>query len=326
MSQSAQQAPQVSQPVPATTTDETQLTLDEMTRVMDVARTLRKERSIAERELNREETVELLRRKLREAADLAGDPVTDEQIDTAIKNYFENLHEFDPPEEGLETTLAGVYVRRKQIAGWLLAIAAAAMLVWGSWYGGMLPGKRQAELRAQQTYSQVEEAAGAIEKMSTSPEATAAAEAARAEAAAYRDRSEVSALEQLRDQLLQQQAVIKSEYRLMIANDGQSGVPTYSPQGNLSGYYLIVEATDANGKPVTVRVRNAESGKYESVSRWAEQVPKEVYDRVQQDKEADGIVDAREFAVKRRGETELKVTFPGVSGSPLERGRQITEW
>ncbi|MCO6047486.1 DUF6384 family protein [Aeoliella sp. ICT_H6.2] len=323
MSQSAPESAQAPQSDSAIEPAEQKLTLDEMTRVMDVARTLRKERSIAERELNREETIKLLRLKLREAADLAGDPVTDEQIDTAIEHYFANLHEFDPPEPGLETFAAGVYVRRYQIAGWALGIATAALLVWGAWFGGMLPGKRQTELLALQTYSQVEEVTGTIEELAADPELVAQAEAARAEAATYRDRGDVSALEQLKSRLLNQEAVLKSEYQVMIMQEPLSGIERHAPgTGDLSGSYLIVQAVDSSGKVIPMDIRNAENGKMERVTKWAEQVPLEVFEQMMADKQADGVVDNREFAVKQRGQQDVKVTLPGV----LQRGRQITAW
>ncbi len=326
MSQSAQQTANAPPPGDANDVAAPPLTLDELTRVMDVARTLRKERSIAEQELNREETIKLLREKLREAADLAGDPVTDGQIDAAIENYFDNLHEFESPEPGLETTLASAYVRRKLIAGWLLALAAAAVVTWGIWFGGLIPGKRQTELQSHQMYAQVEETASAIKALTTNSELAAGIQAARVEAAAYRDRGEFSALEQLRDKLLQQESVLKQEYRLMVVSDSQSGVDTYGPEGQLSGYYLIVEAVDGNGLAVPVRIRNAETGDFEVVSKWAEQVPPQVFERVKQDKQEDGIVDAREFGVKRKGESDVEITMADTDGTPLERGRQITEW
>lgn len=323
MSQSAQESAQPPQSEHDVEPAEQKLTLDEMTRVMDVARTLRKERSIAERELNREETIALLRQKLREAADLAGDPVTDEQIDTAIEHYFDNLHEFDPPEPGLETFAAGVYVRRYQITAWALAIATAALLLWGGWFSGMLPGKRQTELQARQAYSQVEEVTGSIEKLATDPAVTAEAQAARAEAATYLDRGEVSALEQLKSRLLQQESVLKAEYQVMIVQGPLSGIERHAPgTGDLSGSYLIVQAVDSSGNVVPMQIRNAESGKMERVTEWAEQVPQEVFERVMADKQEDGVVDNRELAVKRRGEQDLEVTLPGV----LQRGRQITKW
>ena len=212
------------------------------------------------------------------------------------------------------------------IAGWAIALAAAALLTWGWWFSGMMPGQRQTELRAQQTYSQVEEVAGSIEALAKDADVVQAAEAARTEAATYRDRSELSALEQLRDRLLQQESVLKDEYRLMIVTSGQSGVDTYGPEGQLSGHYVIVEAVDASGQPVAMRVRNAETGKYETANTWGEQVPQEVYERVKADKEADGVVDAREFAVKRRGEADVEITMPGADGATFERGRQITKW
>jgi len=307
--------------------EESNLTLDEMTRVMDVARTLRKETSIAERELNRDDTIAMLRKKLREAADLAGDTTTDEQIEAAIRHYFDNLHEFQPPESGWDTTMANIYVARKQIVGWTMAAIAVALMTWGFWFSGMMPGQRRTELRAQQTYSQVEEVTRSIESLATDGAIAEQAQQAQAEAATYRDLGDVSALEQLRDRLLQQASVMQDEYQLMIVTQGQSGVDRYVGQDTaVSGYYLIVEAVDSNGKPLPMKVRNAETGKYETVSKWGEQVSKEVYDSVAADKQADGVVDAREFAVKRRGETDLEVTLGGPGGASIERGRQITSW
>lgn len=322
MSPSAQESAQAPQNEPGVEAAEQKLTLDEMTRVMDVARTLRKERSIAERELNREETIKLLRQKLREAADLAGDPVTDEQIDAAIEHYFANLHEFDPPEPGLETFAAGVYVRRYQIAGWTLALATAALILWGSWFGGMLPGKRQTEIHARQAYSQVEEVTSSIEELATDPALVSQAEAARAEAATYRDRGDVSALEQLKDRLLMQESVLKSEYRLVVVQGPVSGRERLAPNDALSGSYLIVQAVDSKGNVLPMDIRDAESGKMKRVDTWAEQVPQEVFERVMADKQADGVVDNRDFAEKKRGEQDLEITFPGV----LQRGRQVTSW
>lgn len=328
----AQKSAQATQPSPSDIADlsrleDSELTLDELTRVMDVARTLRKETSIAERELNRDETVALLRKKLREAADLAGDSTTDEQIEAAIRHYFDNLHEFQPPESGWQTAMANVYVARKKIVGWTLAAVAVALMTWGFWFSGMMPGERRTELRAQQTYSQVEEVVSSIEKIAANGAVTAQAQQAQAEAATYRDRGDVSALEQLRDRLLQQASVLQDEYQLMIVTQGQSGVDRYVGQDqSVSGYYVIVEAVDSNGQPLPMKVRNAETGEYETVSKWGEQVPKEVYESVAADKQADGVVDAREFAVKRRGETDLEVTLGGPGGTNIERGRQITSW
>lgn len=127
MPPTAQQTAQAPQPAPPPP-PASELSLEEMTRVMDVARTLRKERTTAERELDREGTIRLLRQKLREAADIAGDPVTDAQIEAAIRQYYENLHAFQPPQPGWETTLAKLYVRRTWFLGGAAALAAAGVL------------------------------------------------------------------------------------------------------------------------------------------------------------------------------------------------------
>ena len=123
--QQQQQAP----PPAATAVDlrtDSELTLAEMSRIMDVAVTLRRERSLAERELNRDETRSMLREKLRQAAAVTGGTLTDEEIDAAIRHYYDRLHAYEEPSSGWQTWLAHLYVRRVQVA-WLLAALAALL-------------------------------------------------------------------------------------------------------------------------------------------------------------------------------------------------------
>jgi hypothetical protein len=89
---------------------------------------------------------------------------------------------------------------------------------------------------------------------------------------------------------------------------------------------LIVEARTSDGTALKRRVHNIETGKDKEVTKWAERVPKEVYDRLARDKKEDGVLNETTFAVKRRGEAEEQVTMPGADGKPLTRLGQITEW
>lgn len=106
------------------------LTIAEMTRIMDVASVLRNERSVAEQQLNLEDTKAMLRRKLIETAQITGDSVSEAEIDAAIEHYFDNLHEFDPPKASFETFLAHLYVARGTITRWAMVIGAAGAAWW----------------------------------------------------------------------------------------------------------------------------------------------------------------------------------------------------
>jgi hypothetical protein len=108
--------------------EESELSLEQMSRIMDVAVALRRERTLAERELNRDETCRMLREKLREAAAVSGGTLTDAEIDIAINHYYDRLHAFEEPASSWQTFMAHVYVRRTQIA--IALTALGAILAW----------------------------------------------------------------------------------------------------------------------------------------------------------------------------------------------------
>lgn len=110
------------------------LSIAEMTRLMDVAAAVRKERLTAEQQLNLADTKRLLRERLLESARVTGDPVTEQEIDAAIDAYYARLHKFKPPKPGMETFLASLYVRRGTFIRVALAIAGVAA-VWYSVFG-----------------------------------------------------------------------------------------------------------------------------------------------------------------------------------------------
>ena len=89
-----------------------QLSLPEMIRIMDVATVLRKEREIVEEQLNFDQIKARLRERLLEAAKLSGEPITAEQIDAAIDDYYDKLHSFEEPEWSWNVMLAHLYVHR----------------------------------------------------------------------------------------------------------------------------------------------------------------------------------------------------------------------
>jgi hypothetical protein len=108
-----------------------QLSLPELIRIMDVATELRKEDEVVEEQLNLDQIKVRLRERLLEAAQISGEPVTAEQIDAAIDDYYDKLHEFEEPEWSLHVLLAKLYVHRITIIKWGLAIGAVLAWVWG---------------------------------------------------------------------------------------------------------------------------------------------------------------------------------------------------
>ena len=123
------------------------------------------------------------------------------------------------------------------------------------------------------------------------------------------------------------EAVLQQDYKVtIVSKEGvKSGIDRYFG-GSISGYYVIVEARDAQGNVLKMSIRNEENGETETVKLWGERVPQSVYERVKADKMDDGIVNDNQFGVKDKGYLDMSVVMRGDNNAPLQREGQITEW
>ena len=126
---------------PATSLSSTQralpsaeLSLTETLRVLEVARSLQRERSVAEQALARNELRDTLRRRLLDAAVVTGDTVTEADIDTAIDQYFARQHDYVDPPMSFSVVLAHFWIRRIEILLTLVGTALAWLVA--SWLMG----------------------------------------------------------------------------------------------------------------------------------------------------------------------------------------------
>ena len=116
--------------------------------------------------------------------------------------------------------------------------------------------------------------------------------------------------------------MLRQEYEIRIVNrQGQlSGlwrVPKSAP--DTYNYYLVVEAVDKAGKPIARQIENEETGRRDTVTMWAQRVPRSVLEDVRADKMDDGIIQKSVVGRKARG--ELAPTW----AIPVEGGA-ITQW
>jgi hypothetical protein len=221
----------------------------------------------------------------------------------------------------------------------VVAIVAAVTFIWGMVATGLLPGEARDRRIAEQHAADVaaglatvNRLAAAVRKTASEPDVERDVAALVAAARAAEETGDDAKLHQLAAKLRSIQEELELEYTLSIANPAAEGGS--ATQRNFtdergtrsSGFYLLVEARDANGNAVTVPIENRETGRIERVSRWGEQAPEEVFDRLAADKQQDGVLDERTFGVKRRGVRRLEVTLPGADGAPLTRQGQITSW
>lgn len=314
------------------------LSLHEMTRIMDVAATLRKERALVEQQLNIDEIKTELRQRLLAAAKISGDPVSEAEVDAAVDQYYDRLHEYREPPASFAKFLAHCWVLRTYLAAAALALATAIGVMWGLLVAGVLPGEErtrfvteQAHAALQYQLNEAEQLAAAIKRISVEPAATADAERLSAVAAVAFEQRDGNKLAAAMDSLKRLQAELELQYGLFIVNaPGEQSATerlwTDEKGTRTSGYFVFVDALDEQGRPVKVPIRNRETDRTETTSRWAEQVPEKVFDRLRKDKQADGVLDERNFGSKPRGTREVKVELEGADGEPIERRGQITSW
>ena len=332
-----------------------QITLDEMLRVMDVATELRKQRETVEKEFAVDETKQMLRERLLAATSVTGERVSEVEVDTAISQYFDTLYTYREPPASFNKTLAHLYVRRGQLSVTLVMVLALAGV--GSY---MLHTTAGAFSRTARSTRQAVQQATSPADLSKRLQDNAKKRAAELEKsvrdmsdrirAVARDAGIPQEIERLLGELdvAKQQLDVKSltdlsqrttsllsqlneayEVHIVSGANEKSGIDRYfedTAGKRVSGYYVIVEARDANGNSTPRRIRNGETQQTEQVTRWAERVPQEVFDRIKADKKADGVLNETLFALKQRGYQNEEIKLVGSDNQPLSRLGQITKW
>jgi hypothetical protein len=303
------------------------LTLEEMTRIMDVAATLRKERALVDQQLNIDQIKAQLRERLLEAAKVSGDPVTAAEIDAAIASYYDQLHEFREPPAGFQALLAHLWCLRRSLFKWLLGLVGvgAAIVAFS------MVRQSQVNSRASVLYAQSVAAEKSILQWDDAASLKAELESRLVAAREAMEARDFTTLERINSELKALQSEYASQYEVVIIsspNERSATERVWNDENGArtSGFFVLVTARDNEGGAVEVPIHNRETDRTARVSRWGEQVPEAVFERLAADKKADGVLDEREFGVKREGKRELEVTLRGEDGQPITRGGQITSW
>lgn len=299
-----------------TSPDKTPLAPHEVLRVMDAAQVIH-ERQAALKEheaFDREVTIRDIQLMYEELGDL----VDADTIEKALDEYLSQRYAFTPGPRGLRRNLALLYIKRGWVATRvILPTAAAATIVWGAFAYVEGVNQRMQELEAAALVTLEAD----VERLHDALLASAAEDLVRERAAALDLQAEsqlaaqdADALERTAERFQNLHDLVAAEYRIEITG----GVWRNFDNRNARSHYLLVRALDADGRPVTVPIRNEESGATRRVSEWGERVPQEVYDRIAADKQDNGIIDDEEFGFKRRGFITAERRYPDVG--------QITEW
>lgn len=307
------------------------LSLAEMMRIMDVATEMRTQRETVEKQFAIDETKRILKEKLLKTTSITGERVTEAEVDAAIESYFRTLYTFEEPKGSFAVSLARLYVRRGHMA---MLLVLATLLVATGWLTMHIARTQFSQTaRITRKANRVETAlkSDLLKARNLARETSVKEDLDRweAEAAVAREQLDVQTLNAIDRRITELTSRLNEEYEVHISADPQqkSGFSRY-PKGEQEhkAYYLIVSAQNEKGQLVRRTIRDAEVVKSFSVDRWAEQVPKEVFDRIAADKKADGILNETLFSQKQRGYRDEEVRILDADGKPLSRMAQITEW
>jgi hypothetical protein len=335
--------------------------MHDMLRIMDVASALRRERETAQSQLDVDAARARLRERLLATAAAAGEPVTAAEVDAAIAQYFATQHRYADPPPSWARFVADLWVRRVAVGVLALLAAFVFVVVWALVAQVAAPGPAPSPVPSPsppppRAAAPKPPVAAAPDQPPPPPAPTPkeqlaaewerferTARAARALAAdddardrvgkafaagelAYAD-GDASRLHRAQRELKALVETLENAFVIEVVDrPGVKSAVQRRLDGKVSGYYVIVEATHADNRALSLQVRDAETGQTKSVSRWGEQVPEAVFRRLAADKQADGVLDERLFVRKQRGVFAEVVVMPGANGAPLPRGRQITSW
>lgn len=300
--------------------------LDDVMMAMDVVDTLRHRERLVERELNEDARDEQLISRLRSLYKSQGLDVPDSVIAQGVKALKESRFVYTPPKPGFERSLAYVWVKRFKIGQWAGISLAVLGLALGAYYAGAVRPERlrreAARIELTKTLPRNLEAAHqAILTEARVPEARQRADSLLAEGRSALSRGNAVAARAALANLDGLSNTLRQEYTLRIAGrpEDQTGFYRENPRFQGRAYFVVVNATDPNGNPVKVSVRNDETNRTEAVSRFAVRVPQETFEAVRQDKSKNGIVQNARLAEKARGYLEPSYSMPVLPG-------RITRW
>jgi hypothetical protein len=302
-------------------------TLDDLMIAMDVVDTLRHREDLVRRELDEEGREAELIARLRKIYRDQGIEVPDKVLLDGVKALRDSRFVYTPPPPGWKRTILTAWARR-DMYGRRAGIAAALL---GAGVGGYyLLQVRPAQVARERARVELTETLpkdlrqyhANVLAVAKDPAAKEKADALLADGQRAISTGDRASAARIRGELSTLADDLTREYTLtIVSRPGESTAVWRRPpgRGQARNYYLIVEAIGADGRRLSVPIRNEETGQTETVTRFGVRVPEAVYEEVRRDKTDDGIVQKNRFAIKRRGELALDFQMPFEGGF-------ITRW
>ncbi len=144
------------------------------------------------------------------------------------------------------------------------------------------------------------------------------------------ENADATHLQNVVGQMQELQHNLSVEYKITIVSrpGEKSGIDKYydedmsdGKQGNFSGYYYLVEAVGTDGRAIPQNITSSETGRTRKVTKWGEGMEPRAWQRLVDDKTADGIVDDNVIGKKPKG-----YLTPKYEPRFQTNGKRMTEW
>ena len=292
--------------------------LDDVMMAMDIVDTLRHRALIVEKELGTDAREADMLRRLKEIYSGQGIEVPDHILRDGVKALEENRFVYSPPGDSFSLRLAKFYVSRDRWLRPLLIIVGLAVAGVLIYRFAIVEPARQAFNSAQSTIEKAYTNAAELVQ-STSAKARldalyAGAKSAIASKNKKQMQSSAASIRQIEEVLSKPLSI-----RIISRPGEMSGVfriPDDVP--NARNYYLIVEAVDAAGQPVSMEITSEEDQRTAYVTKWGVRVPEHVFDAVKADKQDDQIIQNAKIGDKAVGYLLPTYTIETGDGTILD--------
>lgn len=300
--------------------------LDDVMLAMDVVDTLRHEKLMVEKELFGEERRQALVSRLRDIYDAQGIQVTDDVLMDGVLALEEQRFVFEPPKQTFGLKLAKIYINRRR---WMPLLTLFVTVIFGAWAINHFAFERPARQEAARAETLLTKTIPA----QIAEERDAALSIAKSDGVktkindlygladtAIQNKDSASAQKYAKD-MADLRKEISQSYELRVVNrsNEMSGVFRLNDEDDrVRNYYLIVEAVNAAGEPVTVSVTSEEDRTSRRTNIWGVRVPESVFQNVANDKRDDRIIQNNLIGVKKRGYLEPEYAVETSGGKILE--------
>ena len=296
--------------------------LDEVMMAMDVVDTLRHQKLLVDRELHSGEREQKLIERLHKLYASQGIEVPNSILAEGVKALEEDRFTYKPPVEGIQTSLAGIYIERGKWSKRFGAATLALTTLWGGWHLAFEAPENRRLDRLDALPAELIAERDAINSISRVNAAKESADTQYHTAMAALSTDDTDTALNTYKSLQSLHHTLASSYTLrIVSRSGERSGVWREPNDNrgAKNYYLVVEAIDSSGKAMTLPIMNEEDGKTYSVDKWGLRVPQSVYQRVAADKQDDGIIQKRRIGVKKSGYLEPEYSISTT-------GAKITSW